>query len=259
MADFLLVGLTEDCAYSAGMGPQRSHSLKWAVRLALCAGLGFFANAKVSADVFADFTAFDISAETASGNLAGINFTLVTNVARPRSIDNGGVVSGNTIGTSAAFSNASVFTPALSIGDDIGLGSTSEFTLTFAQPVFGLSLHIFQLQANRLTFMINGVPGSFVLVSSDGDLIASNGNTSIEGTSGSGDDASGSLFFSGPITQLSWTSQPGTFADSNSPNDGFLLQFSVVPEPAAYLLFVFGAVIILGCYRRGVTRAQRNV
>jgi hypothetical protein len=196
--------------------------------LGICAGL-FAATAATQTNVFAEYTSFDVNTEVASGTLNGINFTLQCTraSARPGTGDNGGVVGAVTNNASVAFSDASVFTPALTVGDELILGAASDFRITFAQPITNLTLHLFQLEANRLSFATNGVPAAFTLVSSDGDFTVTGGNTAIQGSPGGGNDASGSLLFTGAFTELAWSSTPGSGTTSSTPDDGIRLQLSV--------------------------------
>jgi hypothetical protein len=187
-------------------------------------------------DSFFDLTSFDTGTEMAFGQLNGINFTVISTrpVPRPGSGDNGGVTGGVTDGTSTAFSGP-FFTPNLPMGDLLGLGTASDFTITFAQPMTDFTLHLSQLQNNQLSFTSGGVPISFALVNSDDDFTVSGGNTQIQGSPGSGDDANGSLFFAGTFSEISWTS------NSVSPEDGMGIQISIVPEPASVALLLTGA------------------
>jgi hypothetical protein len=183
-------------------------------------------------NIFAEYTAFDANAETATGVLNGVSFVLQATraVSRPGTGDNGGVVGAITNNTSVLFNNTAVFAPALDSGDELILGAASDYRITFTQPVSNVTLHLYQLQANRLSFTTNGAPASFSLLSSDGDFIVSPGNTALQGSPGGGDDASGSLFFPGTFTELSWISVFGTDTTSSTVEDGIRLQLSVTSE-----------------------------
>jgi len=201
---------------------------------ALCLASGTLSG---RAAVFADFVTFDVNSETATGVLNGVSFTLECTqaAARPGVPDDGGVVGGVTNDSSSLFSSAAFFTPSLPLGDEITLGAASDFRITFAQPVSNLTFHVYQLQANRLSFTDGSAPLAFTILSSDGDLVASSGNTAVQGGPGGGDDASGSLFFAATFTEFSWTSAPGTNATTTTPDDGIRLQFSVAPEIPPHL------------------------
>jgi len=189
---------------------------------------------------FADFVTFQdgVDPERASGQLAGVGFTLECTRrvhGGGSGIGNGGVVSDTTTnGTSTLFSSTN-FMPALAVGDDVSLGGASDFRLTFSQPVANLTLHLYQLADNTLSFTTtNGIPAAFALLSSDGDLTVASGGTAIRGicacgAPGGSDNASGSLFFPGTFTELRWTS------DSANMGDGYRLQLSVSGSPRADL------------------------
>jgi len=185
----------------------------------------------ISAAVFTDFTTIDSSSETATGTLNGVSVVLECTRAqtRPGSGDNGGVVAGVADGSSGVFA-LPVFTPSLTLGDNIVLGATSDFRITFTPPVSNITIHLSQLQANLLSFTSGSVPIAFTLLSSDGDFTSSAGNTAIQGSPGGGDDASGSLLFSGVFNEISWVSQPGVGTTISTPDDGVWLQLSVATE-----------------------------
>jgi PEP-CTERM motif len=181
------------------------------------------------AAIFADFTDINSSPQTAVGQLDGIAFSLISTraVLRP-AVGDSGIIGGLTNGTSNAFGLA-VFNPRQALGDDVGLGAASDFRLSFASSVSDITLHIYQLESNELSFTSNGDPIPFTIVSSDNNFTTFGGNTTIQGSPGAGDDANGSLKFAGTFSELSWTAAP---AVGNTLNDGIRLQFSVGPELA---------------------------
>lgn len=211
----------------------------------LAAAIAFIATPAPAA-TFADVVTVDLVSENATGVLAGVAFTVQSTRAAPRPItgDNGGVVSAITDGTSTAFASG-VFTPSLPLGDSVLLGAASDFRITFAQPISNITLHIWQLQANRLSFTSRGIPVAFTLLSSDGDFTVSGGSTAIQGSSSSADDANGSLLFPGALSELSWTSAVGVGANSNTPEDGIRIQASVVPELSSSILILSGLLILI--------------
>jgi hypothetical protein len=193
-------------------------------------------------NVFAEIIAFNTTTEIATGTLNGVAFTLQSTraAARPGSGDDGGIVDAITNNTSSAFS-AAAFTPAQALGDHLVLGAASDFRITFAQAVSNVTLHLYQLQANRLSFTTSGVPATFSLLSSDGDFTVSASNTAIQGSPGNGDDASGSLLFAGAFTELAWTSATGSGTTPSTPDDGIGLQLSVPVELRPVLNIAPGA------------------
>lgn len=204
------------------------------------------------ADFFADFATIDPVTETATGQLNGIAFTLTSTRAAARPIvgDNGGIVGGGvTNGTFAGF-NSPYFTPGLVAGDAVVLGGASDFKLAFASAVTNLTLHVRQLESNTLSFTSGGNPIAFNLASDDGHFTVFPGNTSTQGSPGTGSDANGSLFFAGTYTELSWTA--AIPAAVNTLNDGYWLQFSVapVPEPSSVAMAGCGILGVLCLARR---------
>ncbi len=180
-------------------------------------------------DTFVDWIAIDPSANTASGLLGSTSVTLSTDDAVPTAFGGEGVLTGVTNESSDAFADDQIFTPAIALTDNIGLGAASSFTLSFSTPLTNPTLHIFQLANNELSFTEGSAPLEFSLVSSDGNFGVVTATT-IEGSPPSGPgssptDANGSIRFSGAITKISWTS------DANNNGDGFRIQLSQANAP----------------------------
>jgi len=178
------------------------------------------------AAVFADYTSFQTNSdpEFATGQIGDVGFRLECTFRRDgqgSGIGNGGIVPFGTLdGTSTIF-NSTNFTPPLVTGDSVALGGASDFRLTFDRPVTDLTLHLFQLANNKLSFTWgDGTPAAFRLLSSDGYLTPTNVSTAIKGRD-SFDNASGSMLFAGTFSELRWTS------DHANVGDGFFLQLSV--------------------------------
>jgi hypothetical protein len=187
--------------------------------------IGILAATSGVSAAFVDVVAFDIDLEVASGSILGVSFEIVSTQAVPRPIvgDNGGVVGAIIDGSSSAF-NSAAFTPSVASTDAILLGGRSEFRLTFSEPLVDPTLHISQLQSNRLRFTSDGQPVQFELLSSDDDFSIHENDTAIQGSPGGNDDANGSLRFPGVFTELSWT----VFVPDASMGvtDGYSLQIS---------------------------------
>lgn len=220
------------------------------VHLAMVAALVNISTS-LQAATFADIQTVDLVSESITGTLAGVAFTLHSDRASPRPItgDNGGIVSAITDGSSTAFA-LGYFTPPLVSGDSVLLGGSSDFRITFAHPISNLTLHISQLQSNRIAFTSGNSSVGFLLLSSDGNFTVSSANTTIQGSSGSGSDANGSLYFGGTYSDLSWSSSIGAGANSNTPEDGFRVQISTVPELPPIPLFGAGLMLLLALQSR---------
>ena len=201
-----------------------------------------------AAPVFADWTAADGTANTASGTLNGVSISLTTTAAPPSLFDaNGGVTPFSvTNGTFAGYANGSYFNPSTALTDVISLNSSSNFLITFGAPISNVTLHLFQLADTLVAF-----DSAFTLQSSDGDLTVT--ATTVQGVIGSADDANGSLLFAGPISSLSWTASNQNFGD------GVGIQFSVdaaapggasVPEPGSIALLGLAFAAAVGVRRR---------
>jgi hypothetical protein len=211
----------------------------------------FLTAAAISRAEFADVISVDTVAETATGEVGGVSFTVDTtlefaNVADDGGFDDGAAGGSVTNGTDTSF-NSPNFTPPLPMADSLTLWASSDFRITFAQPVTDLRLHIFELANNQLAFTTDGSAASLALVSSDGDMTVGPGT--IKGLDG-GDNASGTFTFDGDFSVLAWTS------DRVTPGDAIRIQFSAVavPEPSCVALVAVVAAFISAWRRLGIAR-----
>ena len=193
--------------------------------------------------VFAEFDSVDSVNNTAMGTLNGVAFEVAATLVRSQTYTGEGVLSGVLDNTSSVFDSPS-FTPPVAMTDTVNLGSTSDYSVLFTQPVSNLTVHLSELGPNLLDFNL-----PFTVVSDDGDLVAS-GTTVIGPLANvSVDDGNGSLFFAGPVSNLTWTS------NAAEPADGFAVQFSTaVPEPSPVLLLGLLGVAVgcRSCWKRGI-------
>jgi len=195
--------------------------------------------------IWTSWTSVNTNAGMASGDMGGITVSYSGEVDRYSTVNN--------LGTNYLWTPASTYTnslvPVLPGTSDIirlggGLGITN--TLTFSTPVDGLILDITSVGS------ISGTTNSFVfnqpftILSQGGDYWVTNGTgcwLSVSGNTLTGLEGSGCLYFSGPISSLSWT-VPRTEMDA-----GFTVGVLAAPEPATISICLLGATALVLCRR----------
>ena len=125
----------------------------------------------------ADVISIDTVVETASGQVDGVDFLVEATFLFPHAEGNGGFVDGEGVSDGSDISfNSPRFTPSLAMSDSLALWASSDFRITFSQPVTDFRIHIFELGGNQLSFSADGASASLSIVSSDGDFTVSPGS-----------------------------------------------------------------------------------
>jgi hypothetical protein len=196
--------------------------------------------------VWTGWTAADTNAGTASGTMGGVTVNYSGEVDQYSTVNNFGAT--YLWAPGSTFTNSLV--PMLPGTSDIirlggGLGITS--TLTFSTPVNDLIIDITSVGS------ISGTTNSFIfnqpftILSQGGDYWRTNGTgcwLSASGNTLTGVEGSGCLYFSGPISSLSWTI-PRKEMDA-----GFTVGMLGVPEPGTVSICLLGATTLALCRRR---------
>ncbi len=172
---------------------------------------------------FTDWTSFTAGAAgTASGTLT--LGSSVVGVSYSGNVRNGPGMTTVVNGSSTAFSNASVFTPALAFSDlianDSGVNATH--TVTFSTAVLNPIMHVVSLGRTNVSIDWDFID-AFTILSSNGALTTLAGNIIRAG------EGSGTLQFMGSFTQISWRSS------GIEETTGFQIG-AAVPEPGTLAL-----------------------